>query len=672
MNMKGSFVLIISVLFIAISISCNSQNKVEFFVSPDGSDSNSGKIDAPFKSVEKAKNAVRSQLLLNSNKTIFVNIGGGSYYMETPIVFTSEDSGKENYPVVYKAIEGEEPVFTGSRELKDWQLLNNSDILNILTPAVRGKIHVVDLNAANIKDFGDPTEIGKRPELFCNSQLQTLARWPNDGFVNAGLAKGNTDLPETYIKKHGTVEGVFQYTNDVQDRWATEQDARMGGYWYWDWSDEFQKVKNIDTQSKIIHIEAPYHKYGYKDSLRYFGVNLLCELDSPGEWYLDRTDGLLYWYSPENIVPNQANVTLSVFNEPFMVEMKNASNITLQGLSFEEGRGSAISINEGNNCLVSDCRIERFGEDGIHIEEGARHGISGCLLRTFGCGGIKITGGDRNTLIPANHFVENTVVEYFSLFKRTYQPAIYIEGCGSRINNNRFRYSSSSAMRLEGNDFLVEYNEISHVVNESDDQGALDMWYNPSYRGNEIRYNHWSDIKGGTLHGAAAVRLDDMISGVTIFGNVFERCGAIKFGGVQIHGGKDNLVENNLFFNCLAAVSFSPWGEKRWLETLEYPVIQKKIYEDVDIRSDLYQNKYPELENIRLNADLNTIKNNLIVGSEKILLRDNKKQVNVNNTSIESDKEGVKYFYSPAVLKKYGLQSIPFEKIGPQNNKWIQ
>lgn len=132
--------------------------------------------------------------------------------------------------------------------------------------------------------------------------------------------------------------------------------------------------------------------------------------------------------------------------------------------------------------------------------------------------------------------MEHSIVEHFSLFKRTYEPAIHLDGCGIKVNNNRFRYSSSSAMRLEGNDFLIEYNEISHVVNESDDQGGIDIYYNPSYRGIMIRYNRWSDIKGGTRHGAAGVRLDDMISGVTISGNIFERCGAHSFGGVQIHG----------------------------------------------------------------------------------------------------------------------------------------
>lgn len=646
--------------------------KIEFFVSPDGDDKNPGTEAAPFKSMEKAKESVRLQLKETPNKSVIVNVKGGIYYLEAPVVFTSEDSGSEKTPIIYKAVGDEEPIFTGSRELKNWLLINNPEKQKLLVPEVREKVYVTDLKTAGITDFGDPTEIGKRPELFCNGELQTLARWPNERFTNAGVAKGKTELPPTYIGKHGTVEGVFEYTGNEQNRWATETDVRLGGYWYWDWSDEFQKVDKVDTCSHLMYLEQPYHRYGYKDSLRYFGLNLFCEIDQPGEWYLDRTEGLLYWYPPEGVDPANADVTLSAFNSPFMVEMRNCSHMKLQGLTFQEGRGSAILIQEGKNCLISDCRVERFGKDGIHIEGGTVHGISGCLLRTLGCGGMKIKGGDRKNLVPSNHFVENTVVEHFSMFKRTYEPAIYLEGCGSRINNNRFSYSSSSAMRLEGNDITVEYNEISHVVNESDDQGGLDMFYNPSYRGNVIRYNRWSDISGGTKHGAAGVRLDDMISGVTIFGNIFERCGTRDFGGVQIHGGKDNIIGNNLFYKCFAAASFTSWGEKRWLEQLDSPVIRKKIFEDVDICSVLYQTRYPELKNIRMNADVNTIENNLLVDCNKPFLHKNDKQIFENNTSVQANGKALDEFCTAEVLKIYGMQPIPIHKIGPKNNKWIK
>lgn len=414
----------------------------------------------------------------------------------------------------------------------------------------------------------------------------------------------------------------------------------------------------------------PYHLYGYRKNANYFGFNLFCEIDNPGEWYLDRDTGLLYWYPPVNIDPQKAEVTFTYFSSPYMLEISDCSNMTVDGLSFKEGRGSAIAIHGGDNNRIMNCRIERFGQDGIHIYDGENHGVSGCALFGFGYGGIKVRGGDRKTLTPSGHFIEHTTIDYFSLFKHTYEPAVHVDGCGIRLSNNRFRHSTSSAMRLEGNDHLIEYNQISHVVDESDDQGALDMWYNPSYRGNIIRYNHWSDISGGSLHGAAAIRLDDMISGTFIYGNLFERCGVLDFGAVQIHGGKDNMIENNIFYNCHAAVSFSPWNKERWLSELNSQAIHTRIYEEVDIRSEIYQKQYPELKSLHENENRNIINNNLIIHCKKTFLRDDMKQIKENNTVHDEAIHPIQYYCTPSVLEKYGLTPIPFDAIGPKNNRW--
>ncbi len=661
----------ISMMLCLILLSCSQGKTIEFFVSPDGSDANPGTASAPFKSLGKAKESVRTCLFETPGRPIVVNIRGGRYQVEEPVRFSSEDSGSEKAPVTYKAVKGEVPVFTGSREIKEWYLVTDKDKLALLSPESRGKVYAADTQSAGIRDLGDPTEIGKRPELICNGELQTLARWPNEGFLKAGIAKGRTKTAPTYINEHGTREGVFEYLEERQARWSTENDARLGGYWYWDWSDEYQKVDKIDTREKTFHLSEPYHHYGYRDSLRYFGLNLFSEIDRPNEWYLDRTNGLIYWFPPGDIDPNQASVTLTEFSAPFMVEMDNCSNVVLEGLTFQEGRGSAILIDGGENCLLKSCRIMHFGKDGIHVMNGQNHGVSGCFLQYFGHRGIDMKGGDRKTLTPANHFVEHTVVEHFSLFKRTYEPAVHLDGCGIKVVNNRFSHSSSSAMRLEGNDFTIEYNEISHVVNESDDQGGIDIYYNPSYRGIVIRYNRWSDIKGGTRHGAAGVRLDDMISGVVIFGNIFERCGALHFGGVQIHGGKDNLVENNLFFDCSAAVSFTNWGEERWLSELDGPVMKKKLYEEVDISSALYQSRYPELKNIRTGINVNRVINNLLVDCDMSFIRADENELLKNNASVAANGNQVDTFYSPETLEKYGMEPIPAQKIGPKMNKWL-
>ncbi len=649
-----------------------ASSKTEIFISPKGSDNNQGTADAPLKSLEKAKQLARLILKEASGSTVIISVGQGTYPLEKAVAFSGEDLANETNNIIIKASENAKPVFTGSRRLGEWKVFKDKSRLEMLPAEARSKVFVTDLKRAGILDYGNPIEPGNRPELFCNGQLQTLSRWPNYSFAKAGLVKGATELPPTFMKKRGTKEGIFEYTDHRQNRWAAEKEVYLGGYWFWDWADEFQQVSKVDTLSKSLYLTEPYHHYGFKDSLSYFGLNLFCEIDQPGEWYLNRAEGKLYWYPPVGVDPNKARVTLSVFNAPFMFEFNDCSNVTLEGLTFQESRGSAVSISGGKNCLVKDCRFERFGRDGIHVDGGLQHGVSGCLLRTLGYRGIDMKGGNRQTLEPANHFIENTIVEHFSLFKRTYEPAVHLEGCGIRVSNNRFRYSSSSAMRLEGNDFTIEYNDVSHVVNESDDQGALDMWYNPSYRGVVVRYNRWADITGGTHSGAAGVRLDDMISGVLIFGNIFERCGSAMFGGVQIHGGKDNLVENNLFYKCHAAVTFHRWGEERWLKELDTLEMRKKIYEDVDIRSPQYLHKYPDLKFIRENAGVNTVKNNLIMDCKNQFLRNKAGiQILIDNTALDSEGKTAEQCCTSGFLARYGLSPIPFQQIGPKNNPWI-
>ena len=651
-------------------VSCSGE--VRLYVSPGGDDNYAGTRPKPFRTFEGAQRAVRTVLKEQPGRKVTVLFKGGEYPVERPVCLTAEDSGTPDAPVVYRAADGETPIFTGSKVLTLWTKASASEALERLDASVRDKIYATDLLSAGVTDFGDPTETGKRPDLICNGQLQTPARWPNEGFVRAGRAKGATPCPETYIKEHGTKEGVFEYTNPYQDRWTAEEDVRLGGYWYWDWSDEFQSVERWDTVTRTAYLCEPYHRYGYRDSLRYFGLNLFCEIDRPGEWYLNRATGKLYWYPPEGVDPAQAEVRLSCFAEPYMLTSEDCSHLTMEGLTFRDGRGTAILIRGGTRNLLSGCRIERFGCDGVHIEEGTEHGVTGCYLSTFGHGGFKITGGDRRTLTPAGHFVEHTVVENFSISQRTYEPAIHLTGCGIRIANNRFRNSSSSAMRLEGNDFIIEYNEVSRVVNESDDQGGIDMWYNPSYRGIEIRYNRWSDISGGTRHGAAGVRFDDMISGMLVYGNLFERCGAHHFGGVQIHGGKDNRILNNVFYHCPFAVSFSPWSEERWLQALDSPVIQEKIYQQVDINSEIYQQKYPELENLRQDVNANTVADNLVISCDQMYRNKPEAVVERNNTQLASEGKPIEAFCTDEALAGYGMQPIPVSAIGPKNNRWMK
>ena len=640
----------------------------EFHVAPEGDDAGTGTSASPWRTWSRSLAAVREARRLAPAEPVTVWFRGGVYPAET-VVLDATVSGTADAPVRFAAAPGEEPVFTGAVRLSDWRPLQERPPQ--LPASAAAHVLVCDLRAAGVADFGDPTALGLRPELFHDGRLQTLARWPDTGFTQAGQARGATPVGPNWANFTGTMEGVFEYRDDRQSRWAEESDPRLGGYWFWDWSEEFLRLGSVDPARRELRT-ATQHQYGYRDGLRYFGLNLLCELDQPGEWYLDRESGRLYWYPVTAPGPDSV-VTLSVAAPPFLVTLDGCAFVILQGLTWEEARGSGIRIKDGNDCRIEGCRLRRFGRDGIHVDGGFRHTVSGCWLEDLGCGGIRLVGGDRRTLTPADHVVAHTVVRTFSRFKRTYEPAVYVAGCGFRLAHNLFTRSSSSAMRLDGNDIVVEFNRIAQVVEESDDQGGIDCWYDPSFQGIVVRHNHWVDIVGGTHAGAAAVRLDDMISGVAIHGNVFERCGARMFGAVQINGGKENVVENNLFVECPAAVSFAmPWTEEKWFSHLDGEVIRRKIHVDVDIRAEPYRSRYPVLQRLRQDIHVNTVRRNLLVDVGEVLRHADARHRAEETVVVAREGRTLEEVCDPAFLRSHGLDPIPLGRMGPQENPWLR
>jgi hypothetical protein len=658
----------------------------------------------PFGTLEAARDAIRGIKKSHGGKLpeggVRIAVHAGEYPVQQSLRLTSEDSGTADAPVVYQASSdhgtagqagsgtgegtagrvnsgtGEgtagrvnsvagAPIFRGGVTIPRWQPVSDAKVREEFDASVRERVVEADLKALGVKNLGDATALRQCPELFCGGVPQTLARWPNEGFVKTGAILGK-DAFKVWNSIPGCKDGKFRYVEDRPSRWAGEPDVRLHGYWFWDWYEEFQKVAAIDASARTFTLATPYSQYGYREGQRYYAVNLLCEIDRPGEWYLDRGTSKIYWLPPESFDAAKTPTVLSVLAEPF-VSMENVEHVILLGLTFAEARGDGLHVRGGAECLVAGCTLRQLGGDAIVVEGGRKHGVFGSSMHTLGCGGVKANGGDRKTLAPGSHFVENCVVRDISRRKRTYTPAVLLDGCGNRVAHNLFERMPSSALRIEGNDQLIELNAIRQAVAESDDQGGLDIFGNPLYRGVVIRWNRWSDIVGGTHCGAAGVRLDDMISGVSIYGNVFERCGAVQFGGVQVHGGHNNLIDDNLFLDCFAGISFSRWGEKRWLEGIAPFLAQAG--------EPAYASRYPELARIRSGADVNQIARNVFLRSKDVFLRDGGVEQAALNVALDEPLSVERLADAAAIaadprLRRILFEPIPVPEIGPYAHPW--
>jgi tetratricopeptide (TPR) repeat protein len=642
---------------------------VEFFVAPDGNDQNPGSQQQPFATLERARDAIR---MLKRGGTLpaggaAIVLRGGRYARREPFLLTADDSGTAASPIVYQAAPGESPVFTGGVPVRGFQPVSDPGVLARLPAASRGKVVQVDLKSQGVTDLGEmrPRGFGRSAspvlELFCDGQPMPVARFPNEGFLRVGKVVEPGAKPGT--------GAVFEFEGDQLKRWTQAREAWLFGYWHYLWADGTLAVASVDPQNRRIKTAQPYtYGDGVLAGMPYYVFNLLEEIDAPGEWYLDRGAGVLYFYPPSD--PAKATIEVSVLARP-LVELENVSHVTLRGLVFELGRGDGIVVRGGQRCLLAGCTVRRLGGDAVTIDGGMDHGLLSCDLHTLGRGGARIKGGDRKTLTPSGHFMENCHVYDFSRIDRTYTPALWTDGVGTRVAHNRFHGSPCHAARLEGNEHLVEFNEVFDVVRESDDQGGMEMFGNPTYRGVVFRWNYFHDI-GGRYDwpcGQAGIRLDDAISGVLIYGNVFQRCSSALFGGVQIHGGKENVVENNVFVDCKYAVSFSGWGKARWAEFLKSDRVVQQTTREVDISKPPYSTRYPALARLAENPDVNHLWRNLAVGCGTFLARDRGIQdlaANVlrGDTDRFADRSDKRLHLAPAVCASAGLRPIPFDEIG--------
>jgi hypothetical protein len=157
--------------------------------------------------------------------------------------------------------------------------------------------------------------------------------------------------------------------------------------------------------------------------------------------------------------------------------------------------------------------------------------------------------------------------------------------------------------------------------------------------------------------------LDDAICGTLVYGNVFYHASDGNFGGVQIHGGKDNLLLNNVFSDCEAAVSFTPWQEERWRE-----FIKPRIESDA-IDPALYAQRNPVYSGLWDNANRNHLTGNVALNCGTFPLRAPKNVVQEGTLKdppapLFAAPERGDFTMNAAAARRAGVPVIPFERMG--------
>ena len=465
----------------------------DLYVSPTGNDANTGTRDKPLASLAAARDAVRN---LARKETVTVHVGDGVYYLPETLVFTPDDSGSKQHPVLYSAQTEGGAVLSGGSQLElSWEP-HKDGIFKAQTPAGL-----------------------QIDQLFIEGRNQRMARYPNydsskkaepyQGFAADAFAKERAaswaDPTGGYIHAmHRSGWGGYHYliTGKGDDGGVTYE----GGW---------QNNRRMGMHKDHRMVE-----------------NIFEELDAPGEWFHNAKTSTLY-YKPENDT-DLSKVKVEVVRLRHLVEFQGSEEspvkfITLQGFTVRHAartfmdckeqllrsdwaiyRGGAFMLTGTEDVSILDCEFDQVGGNAVFVNNYNRRVlVKGCHIHDTGASGVCFVGdpdavrdplfeyGQKNDLAtidrtpgpktnnyPSQSTVEDCLIHGIGRVER--QPAgVQIEMASEITVRDCSVYDTARAGINIGDGawggHLIERCDVFDTVLETHDHGSFNSWGRDRY-----------------------------------------------------------------------------------------------------------------------------------------------------------------------------------------------
>lgn len=580
----------------------------KIFVSAVGDDSGDGSEEEPLRTLEKAID-VANEMREDSDKLIEILLREGTYSVTNTIKIIN--SQKDDTLLKISAYQDEKVTINAGVDIPlSAMSIADSDFTNaIIDKPNAGSVLQYNLKDAQIEDLGEISLRGHlisdekeaQAELSLNGEVQKLAGWPNGEYT--GLIKPTDSNEYGKRTKSGIANGCsFQVNYDRPSQWSKPEQAWLSGTIGPNYEFDYYPVSRFDSEEKRVYLSrGALEKYYTEPYYRF--ENVPEELDEPGEYYIDRQNGMLYFYPPED-TPKDSVLTITMSTPTLdvsgkapnsMFRIENSKNIVFENLIFKGGRGSAITGKNNSNIQFINCEINSFGENGIRFDASTDIKISDCKIHDVGQDGILfVSCGNYKTLSPSNIVVSNNDIYNFARLERSYKTGIdFGYRCvGATAANNHIHNGPHAGMIFYGVNNDIYGNEFDNLVTEFSDMDAL-YCNNSNYpweRGNKIHNNYFHDIGKSSMNGrhqinVRAIRTDNRGCGLNIYENLFYNIGDGGNGngnngiGAITAEGTRNRIFNNLFVDCNEA----------YFNTLQYKEIENAddgtLYPDTVINS---------------------------------------------------------------------------------------
>jgi hypothetical protein len=554
-----------------------------FYVAPSGSDTSPGTLSSPFRTLSRAASALRG-LPRPLASPALACLRGGRYFEN--ITLGALDSGTSPAaPAGFVAFPNEAPEVVGSLPVTFSPLPPGDPAWAHLPPGVGPFVVVASLAAAGLPHppswgawapqggvsgcKGPPLEL-----LVGAGSAQVPARWPNAAPGGWGGAWATTvpswrSAPDRF---EAELNASFLAWSDVGDVW-------FHGHWWWDWNDYYLPAAGWDARTGEVRVAAPLPSGNLSGAARYYAFGSLSALDAAGEYHLNRSSGVLYWFPPPDADTRSASVSVL----PTLVSGVGVANFLLGGLTFWGARGTAVDFSGGANVSVVNCTVAHAGLHGIVVSGSGGNLVQGSEVRGTGGRGVSVySTAPHAQLTPAGDRVIDNNVHDFERVCLTYAFGVAASGPGVAVERNEVFNSGHACATIEGNNALFRWNVLHHCTMDTFDNGALYWYPNDWTRQNVTVAENFAYLNGfastpcnfRTSCLRASMYMDNGGAGATFFGNVIWQPSpggfpvdafhsAPKWVAINNDGGRNTLIANNLVVDA-TNTTYNSGGGLAW------------------------------------------------------------------------------------------------------------
>jgi hypothetical protein len=489
-----------------------------------------------------------------------VVLAGGTYFIDAPLVLTPEHSG-----VTIEAAPDAHPILSGGRKITGWR-----------NATFAGK----PVFAADVPGVKDGSSFFR--ELWVNDRRAVRARHPNRGYLHVKESPDATPNWEVGQSRFRYADGdsippgpyAFGAEAIVMTRWV---ESRL-------------PLKSVDEKEKLVSftrktqwVLQPNDPYWLEGDGRW--------LDAPGEFFLDRASGTLYYLPREGETIDRLDAVAPAL--PHVLELRGdvvkkqfVSDVTLRGLTFAHTQWmlpepdpattqpvsggyaqadlnvpAAVTGQSLRRVAIEGCTFRHLGTYGLELGRSAQHcHVERCTFDDLGAGGVRI-GEAATAKADDERSFANTLRDCtISNGGHTYPAAVGVwvgQASDTLIAHNEIRDFFYSGISVgwtwgygeslnRGN--VIEKNHVHHIGLKSTEPEPIlsDMgcvYVLGARKGTVIRNNHFHHV-ASNKYGGWCIYLDEGSSDVVVENNLAHHA---TNGTFHQHYGKDNIVRNNLF-----------------------------------------------------------------------------------------------------------------------------